>query len=182
MLKYFFQNFFFLKSDIGYFANYLVFWKTVVYVRKRAHLLTLYSLISLSLLMALKYVLIELLNPCTTIRILLYDSFNLVLPNQAGLSAMIAECLLMTAYLLHLAYFKGEPRSFLDLENILFEENPRSLLRSSYKGQSACQYIITFANRLLKLNQVVLLLIGMRLISQKNSVIKLIFYFLKCYF
>lgn len=156
MIKQFLLNLFFPKGNVEYFAVYLNFWKEIYFERKWKNIAIIKLLILLTIFMASKYVLIELLNPSTTMRIVLYDWFNLTLANQRGLSLMTAAGILLISCLLQLCYLKGEPVSFLALEEMLFKNRSSTFLWVNYRGQNACQYLINFANRLLKTNTVVL--------------------------
>lgn len=155
MLKQFLANFFFPKKDIAYFSVYTDFWKETVYERKRTNIALIKLLILLTLFMATKYVLIELFNPSTAMRIVLYDGFNLALPNQRGLSAMVAALCLLVSCLLQICYLKGEPFTSLFLEEMLFQGKARSFLWQRYNSKmTVCEYLIDFANQLLKANTI----------------------------
>lgn len=155
MNNLFFKNFFLPTGNIAYFSVYFDFWKEIIFDRKWENIATIKLLIFLTILMAFKYALIELLNPSTIFRIVLFDGFNLVLPDKKGLSALSAAGIIMTSVLLRLCYLKGERLSYLDLESVLFKNHARSLLWQTYKGQNACKYLIAIANKILKANIVV---------------------------
>lgn len=156
MLKKFILNFLFPKQNINYFAIYLSFWKEIVFVKKQSSILTIKLIILIIVYQVVKYVLIELFNPSTIKRIVLYDCFNLILPNQLGLSLMVAAVCSMTGWLLQLCYLKGEKHSFFVLEDMLFKNQAKVLIWPQYKGQNACKYLIKIANRLLLLGPVLM--------------------------
>lgn len=151
MIKKFIFNFLYPKNNITFFAIYFTFWKEIVFEKKGSNIFIIKLLISVTVYQAIKYVLIELLNPSTITRIVLYEGISLTILSQHGLSLMTAVIIVMVGWFLQLCYLKGEKNAFLAMEKLLFANQAITFIWRQYKGQNVCKYLINFANRILML-------------------------------
>lgn len=166
MIAKFICNFFFPRRDLIYFELYFEFWERIT--RKpggsncpEAWLIRL--MIGLSILEALKYAyLVTLYHPSITTRLLLYDGFSLLMPNQLGMSFMTFAGIVMIIRLTILTYFKGEHWAFESLRDMILRNRATTFLwrdgnplEKVKNRRNVCDHLIFYIKILLPGGQII---------------------------
>ncbi len=170
MLGTFIANVFFPRRDLVYFELYFEYWRRAtapatnrLRLNNSREAWIIRLMIFLCCLEFLKYTyIVGNQSHSITTRILLYDGFSLLLPNQDGLSAVTLIGIFMIIQLAWLTYFKGEKWAFESLgDMILRNRAPTFLWRDgnplnpAASRKNVCDQLIRFVRLLLPFGQLI---------------------------